>query len=299
MADFTDNEIQSYEDIKKIRDDLRKEHRKLTFLKFLRNKSAMIGGFITIFMVLFAIFGPFFSMDPIEMAMKEKLQGPNLKHFFGTDNFGRDLFARVTNGARISIGVGFLVSCVVLLFGMTLGLFASYYKKMDDVLMRICDGLKAIPNLLLAIALMALLGPSIRNVIIALVVVNTPDIARITRSAAIVIKEQTYIESMKALGAGNMRIIWKHIAPNVLSPVIVQTSFIFAKAIIVEASLSFLGAGVPAPAPSWGNILSDGKALIYNAPWMIIFPGIFMALTVLGLNLFGDGLRDVLDPMSN
>lgn len=287
------------EEIKNIRAKLRKEHKKLTIHKFFSNRSAVIGGTITLVMVLLALIGPLFAVDPLEMNMADKMQSPNLVHWFGTDKFGRDLFSRVANGARISIGVGGMVSICTLVFGMCIGLMASYYKKLDNVLMRICDGLKAIPNLLLAISLMAVLGASVKNVIIALVVVHTPDIARIARSAALVVKEQTYIESMKALGAKPGRIIWKHIAPNVLSPVIVQISFIFAKAIVIEASLSFLGAGIPAPAPSWGNILSDGKALIYNAPWMVIFPGLCMALTVLGLNLFGDGLRDVLDPMTN
>lgn len=292
-------EMTEREEIKKIQAELKKEHRKLRIHKFLKNKSAMIGGTFTLLMVVTAVLAPFFAADPVAMDMVSRLSGPSAAHWFGTDNFGRDLFSRVVNGARISIGVGAVVCVFTLLFGMTIGLLASYYKKLDNVLMRVCDGLKAIPNLLLAIALMAMLGASVRNVVIALVVVHTPDIARITRSAALVVKEQTYIESMRALGAKPARIILNHIAPNVLSPVIIQISFIFARAIIIEASLSFLGAGVPAPAPSWGNILSDGKDLIYNAPWMILFPGIFMALTVLGLNLFGDGLRDVLDPMTN
>ena len=292
-------EMTEREEIKKIQAELKKEHRKLRIHKFLKNKSAMIGGTLTLLMVLTAVLAPLFAVDPVAMDMVSRLSGPSAAHWFGTDNFGRDLFSRVVNGARISMGVGAVVCVFTLIFGMTIGLLASYYKKLDNVLMRICDGLKAIPNLLLAIALMAMLGASVRNVVIALVVVHTPDIARITRSAALVVKEQTYIESMRALGAKPVRIILSHIAPNVLSPVIIQISFIFARAIIIEASLSFLGAGVPAPAPSWGNILSDGKDLIYNAPWMILFPGIFMALTVLGLNLFGDGLRDVLDPMTN
>lgn len=165
--------------------------------------------------------------------------------------------------------------------------------------MRLCDGLKAIPSTLLAIALMAVLGSSMTNVIISLAIVHIPDVARIVRSEAILIKEQTYVEAMKSLGATSKRIIWSHIAPNVISPVIVQISFIFATAIISEAALSFLGVGIPVPTPSWGNILSDGKTYIYNCWWMIVFPGVTMALTVLGLNLFGDGIRDVLDPMTN
>ena len=202
-------------------------------------------------------------------------------------------------GARISLGVGAGASLIATLAGIVIGLYASYYKWLDNLLMRVCDGLKAIPSTLLAIALMAVLGSSMSNVIISLALVSIPDVARVVRSEAILIKEQTYVEAMKALGSSSKRIIWSHIAPNVISPVIVQISFIFASAIISEAALSFLGVGIPVPTPSWGNILSDGKTYIYNCWWMIVFPGATMAMTVLGLNLFGDGIRDVLDPMTN
>lgn len=288
-----------HDEMEDIRKKLKKEQKEIQKRKFFKNKLAVIGAAITIFMIITAIFGPMIAQDPLSMDELNRLQGPSMEHWFGTDNFGRDIFSRVVNGARTSMLVGSSVTVLVVIFGMIVGLFASYYKFLDGLLMRICDGLKAIPSMLLAIALMALLGPSTKNIIICLVIVGTPAMARIARSAALVIKEQTYIEAMYCLGAKSSVIIWKHIAVNILSPVLVQASFAFANAIITEAALSFLGAGVPAPYPSWGNILYDGKTYIYNSWCMIIFPGIFTALSVLGLNLLGDGIRDVLDPSNN
>ncbi len=292
--------ISKEDELKTIRKELVREQRQLRFRKFYKNRLAVMGTIITILMSALALLAPVICPDgPYELDVVSRLKAPGLTHIFGTDTFGRDLFARCIYGARVSMGVGFAVAGMSLLIGMVIGLYASYYKSLDNILMRICDGLKAMPAILLAIALMAVLGASTKNVIISLAIVYTPDIARITRSAALSVKQQTYIEAMKALGAGSHRIIWTHIAPNVLSPVIVQASFIFASAIVTEAALSFLGCGVPVPAPSWGNILQEGKTVIYNSWWMIAFPGIMTALSVLGLNLLGDGIRDVMDPMSN
>lgn len=294
------NSAVNLEGMEQIRKALLKEQRQLKMKKFLKNKLAVTGTVITLIMVIFAVFAPLVAtQDPYSMVVDQRLSAPSAAHLLGTDTFGRDLFSRVIYGTRISMGVGAGVGALVLIFGMIIGLYASYYKILDNILMRICDGLKAIPAILMAIALMAVLGPSIQNVIVSLSIVYTPDIARIARSAALTVKEQTYIEAMHSLGAKPTRIIWKHIAPNVISPVIVQVSFIFATAIVTEAALSFLGAGVPVPTPSWGNILYEGATVIYKAWWMIVFPGVFMALAVLGLNLLGDGLRDVLDPLSN
>ncbi|WP_323657415.1 ABC transporter permease [Lysinibacillus xylanilyticus] len=199
-------------------------------------------------------------------------------------------------GARVSLVIGFSVALLTSIFGTIVGLYAAYFKKLDSLLMRTADGLMAFPAILLAIAIMASLGANLVNVIIALTIVFTPLVARTIRSSALIVKEQTYIEALRAQGANSTRIIWSNIFPNVISPLIVQATFIFADAIIVEAALSFLGAGIPAPEPSWGNLLYDGKTVIFNAWWMTVFPGIAIMLTVLGLNLFGDGLRDLLDP---
>lgn len=181
---------------------------------------------------------------------------------------------------------------------MVIGLYSAYNRYLDHVLMRICDGLMAFPAILLAIAIMAALGPKTVNVIAALSFVMIPTVARVIRSAALVVKEQTYIEALKSQGASGIRIIWVHIAPNTISQLIIQLTYVFAISIIIEASLSFLGVGIPAPDPSWGNIIYEGKAVIYNAWWMTVFPGMFIILAVLALNLFGDGLRDLLDPHS-
>lgn len=250
--------------------------------------------------VLLAVFAPVIAMhDPLAMNTADRLQGISAQHWFGTDNMGRDVFSRVLYGARISLTVGFTVGITSGLLGLIIGLYASTNQVADNILMRICDGLKAIPSTLLAITMMAVLGADIKNVIISLIVVNIPNMARLARSQALVVREQTYIEAMRCLGSSRKRILWAHVVPNILSPMIVQMTFVFASAIITEAALSFLGAGVPAPAPSWGNILKEGKDVIYTAWWMILFPGIFTALTVLGLNLLGDGVRDLMDPRNS
>ncbi|TWI58197.1 ABC transporter permease [Halalkalibacter nanhaiisediminis] len=285
--------------LSEIRSSIKKQRRQLFIKRFLANRLAVTGGIIVLITSFFAIFAPFLaSYSPYEMEVTSRLVPPSTDHILGTDNFGRDLFARVVYGAQASMGVGISVALITSLLGMVIGLYAAYYKVLDHILMRVCDGLMAFPAILLAIAIMAALGPRLENVIIALSIVYTPYVARVVRSSALVVREQTYVEAMKAQGASTSRIIWFHIAPNTLSPLIIQSTFIFADAIIIEAGLSFLGAGVPAPDPSWGNILFDGKLVIFNAWWMTLFPGLAIILTVLGLNLFGDGLRDLLDPHS-
>lgn len=280
-----------------LRRKLAREQRELKIRKFLRNRQSVAGLVIFVCVLVVALFAPVIAdQSPYAVNVTDRLQPPSRSHLFGTDSLGRDVFSRVVYGARISMTVGFSVGLISGFLGMVLGLYSSLNQTLDSILMRICDGLKAIPSILLAIALMTALGADIKNVIISLAIVSTPNMARLARSSALVIKEQTYIEAMRGLGAKTQRILWRHIAPNILSPLIVQMTFVFASAIITEAALSFLGAGVPAPEPSWGSILSEGRTVIYNAQWMIVFPGIVTALTVLGLNLFGDGLRDLLDP---
>lgn len=280
-----------------IKREMKREHRRITLRRWARNRLAITGFIILLAVFYMAVAAPaFYAAGPYATAPRERLQPPSAEHLLGTDNFGRDLLSRIAYGARISLGIGASVSAAALVLGMIVGLYASYYRRIDNVLMRICDGLTAIPAMLLTIAFMAVLGSGTTNVILSLAIVYTPSIARIARASALSVKEQTYIEAIRAIGAKPARIIWLHIAPNVLSPVIVQASFIFASAIITEAALSFLGVGVPVPVPSWGNILYEGKAVIHKAWWMVSFPGIVTAMSVLGLNLIGDGLRDALDP---
>lgn len=289
-----EKEVENLSDVKQ---RMKKEQRQLFIKRFFDNK-LMVTGFVTIlFLLLVTFIGPIIvTDDPYEIAVQDRLSSPSSEHLLGTDEFGRDLLSRIVHGAKVTMGVGLAVAALSSLFGMIIGLYASYYRVLDHILMRIADGLMAIPSILLAIALMAALGPDTKNIIIALSIVFTPHIARVIRSAALVVREQTYIEAMQAQGASATRIIWLHIMPNTISPLVVQATYIFAEAIIVEAALSFLGAGVPAPDPSWGNILYDGKLVIYNAWWMTVFPGIMIILSVLGLNLLGDGLRDLIDP---
>jgi peptide/nickel transport system permease protein len=284
-------------DIGPLKDELKKEQRKVVLRRFLRNRTSAAGALILVFMIVCAALAPLVCPEgPYVMVMSERLSPPSIKHLFGTDAFGRDLFARILYGARISMLIGGTVSLASLASGLVIGLYAAYYRGLDNVLMRLCDSVNAIPATLLAIALMAVLGASTANVVASLSVIYTPALARVARASALSVKESLYIESMRALGAKPRRIIWRHILPNIVGPVIVQASFIFANAIITEAALSFLGVGVPVPQPSWGNILYEGKSVIYKASWMVVYPGAFTVLAVLGLNLFGDGLRDILNP---
>lgn len=273
------------------------EQRRLRKEKFLSNPALMIGLVGMAIIVLAALILPAVSsVDPNEMKVLDRLKPPGAEHIFGTDEFGRDLFIRVMHGARVSICVGGAVTIFSSILGTIIGIYASYFKILDNILMRICDGLIAIPGVLLAVALMAALGASIWNVILALTVVYTPSIARVVRAGALVAREQVYVEAAKIQGASDFRILWKIILPSVVSSLTVQASFIFAQAIISEASLSFLGVGIPAPAASWGNILQASKQVLSKAPWTAIFPGAFVIISVLSLNLLGDGLRDFLDP---
>ncbi len=274
-----------------------KEQRQLRRERLLASPGLIIGlvGFLVI--LLTAVLIPIFSSaDPNAMVVSERLKPPSGEHFFGTDELGRDLFTRIMYGARVSLWVGGSVAAFSCILGIFFGLYASYFRILDQLLMRICDGLIAIPGILLAIALIAALGTSSWNVILALTIVYTPSVARTVRASAMVIREQTYVESAKVQGFSDFRILWKLILPGVISPLTVQASFIFAQAIISEASLSFLGAGVPAPAASWGNMLQASKQVISKAPWTMIFPGVAVVLCVLSLNLLGDGLRDFMDP---
>jgi len=234
--------------------------------------------------------------DPLALDVKSRLERPSGRHWLGTDDLGRDVLSRVLYGARVSVIVGGVVVVLAVTAGLVIGLAAGYYRALDNVLMRVMDGLMAFPAIVLAIALMASLGPSLRNVIVALGVVYAPRIARIVRGSVLVVRELPYVEAARGLGAPDPTILRRHVLPNCLSPVIVQATFIFALAVLGEAALSFLGVGAPPATPSWGNILADGRLYIQQAPWLTLAPGAAIMATIVGLNLFGDGLRDALDP---
>lgn len=262
-----------------------------------RNPSLLIWPAVLVTIVLLSFFASALSpYDPYSIDPLSRLKPPSAAHWFGTDNFGRDLFVRVALAVRVSLSVGAAVAVIAGIAGMIIGLLCAWYRPVDRVLMRVCDGLFAFPSLLLAIAIVGVLGPNIANVVLALSLVYVPSIARVIRGAAMVIKEKNFIEALRSQGASASRIIWLHLLPNVISPFIVQVSWVFSVAILTEAALSFLGSGVPAPMPSLGNLLLEGKAVIFTAWWMTFFPGIAIVLLILGLNIIGDDLRDSADP---
>ena len=262
-----------------------------------RNPTMVAGIAIVAVVAFIAILAPLlFTTDPTAVAPRDRFTPPSAGHWFGTDNIGRDLWSRVLYGSRVSMTVGVSVAVVSVLLSILFGLLAGYYRKLDAVIMRLMDGLMAIPSVLLAMALMALLGGSVQNVIIALCVVETPRAVRVVRSSVLSIREEMFVDAAHALGVPPPRILVTHILPNTFAPLIVQASFIAASAVLVEAYLSFVGAGPPPEVPSWGNIMAEGRHYISRFVWMIVFPGVFLTLTVLGINLAGDGLRDSLDP---
>ncbi len=262
-----------------------------------RSTSTLVGGLIVLAVVAVALLAPVLSpYDPMEIEVPRRLVGPGSTHPFGTDNMGRDIMSRVIYGARISLTVGILVVAGTALAGIVVGLSAGYVDRLDRILMRIMDGLMAFPSILLAVALMAALGARLSNVIIALAIVYTPNVARVVRSVTLVVRELDYVQAAQALGATDARILGRHVLPNCLAPVIVQCTFIFAQSVLAEAALSFLGVGLPPYIPSWGTIITTGRMFMQTAPWITIFPGVAILVTVLGLNLLGDGLRDLADP---
>jgi peptide/nickel transport system permease protein len=264
----------------------------------LRHRSAVVGLVIAILVVIVAIVAPLLSThDPLFLDPVARLTPPGGDgHILGTDNFGRDTYSRTIFGARISLIVGFGVAACTIVFGTLIGLVAGYFRRVDAWLMRVMDGLMAFPGVILAVAIMAARGPSVWNVIIALSVVDTPRLARVVRSVVLAVRELQYIEAAHTIGLGTPRILVRHILPNCLAVLIVQGTFIFAQAVLGEAGLSFLGVGTPPEIPSWGNMLGEARQYIRDAPWIMIAPGAALMLAVLGLNLLGDGIRDLLDP---
>ncbi len=262
-----------------------------------RSRMMTIGFSLVLIMTILALLAPVISpFDPLEINPMRRLQPPSSTHWMGTDEVGRDVFSRVLWGARISLLTGALVVLFSNLFGIAIGLVAGYFDRFDKIIMRIMDGLMAFPILLLAIAMMAALGAQLSNVIIALSIVFAPRVARVVRGVVLTVRESAYVEAAICVGAPSWKIIFIHILPNCLDPIIVQSSFMFAQAVLAEAALSFLGAGIPPWLPSWGTIMTGGRLYISVAPWLTIYPGIAIIICVLGLNLFGDGLRDLADP---
>ena len=234
--------------------------------------------------------------DPNQMSVLRRLKPPSGAAWFGTDAYGRDLFARVLHGGQVSLLVGLSVAAATGILGSAVGALAGFLRVLDGPLMRVMDALMAFPSVLLAIAITAALGPSLANVVVALAITYTPRTARVARAAVLVAMEQDYVQAARAYGCDGLRLLWSHVLPNCLAPLIVQVTFVFGYAVLAAAVLSFLGMGTPPPTPSWGGIVAEGRTLLRVAPWICLFPGIAIALFVLGLNLLGDGLRDVLDP---
>ena len=262
-----------------------------------RNPTMMAGIVIVLIMMILALLAPLLNtIDPKEIDPRNRFLTPSMDTWFGSDNVGRDVYSRTIYGTRVSLIVGFAVAVISTFSAAMVGVVSGYYRKFDAVIMRVMDGLMSIPSVLLAMALMALLGGSVQNVIIALCVVESPRAIRIVRSSVLSLREQMFVDAARALGSSPFRVLYIHILPNTLAPLIVQATYIGAAAILVEAYLSFLGAGPPPDVPSWGNIMAEGRNYIRRAVWVIFFPGMFLTLTVLGINLAGDGLRDNLDP---
>ena len=262
-----------------------------------RHGMLMAGAALLVAVALVSIFAPFIAThDPQAMNPIERLRAPTLAHFFGTDSYGRDVFSRAVYGGRVSLTVGLGVATLSTVFGVAIGVCSGFYRRADAVIMRITDGIMSIPAILLAIALVTINQPGTLTLIVAITVPEVPRVVRLVRSVVLTIREQTYVEAAIAVGTPPLRLLVRHVLPNALAPIIVQATFICAVAIIIEASLSFLGIGTPPEVPSWGNLIAGGRNFIRNAPWIIIYPGAMLGLTVLSINLLGDGLRDMLDP---
>ena len=261
-----------------------------------RRKITLVGAALLAVTLVVGLGAPLIAGNPTHMDVAARLTAPCRAYWFGTDDVGRDVFSRVVYGARLSMIIGAAVVVFAFVVGVLCGLLAGYYQRLDKPALRVMDGLMAFPAIILAIALMASLGPSVLNVILAIGVVYAPRVARLVRGSVLVIRETSYVEAARALGASDVTLLGRHILPNCLSPVIVQGSFVFAAAVLTEAALSFLGVGVPPFIPSWGNILAEGRLYLQQAPWLVLYPGAAIMVTIFGLNLVGDGLRDVLDP---
>lgn len=269
------------------------------FKKLIKNKGAVIGSIILLFFITTSLFAPLFTSYPVnEMNFADKLMGPSAQHWLGTDEFGRDMWTRILYGGRVSLLMGLVAVVISGTIGVLLGVIAGYYRRLDIYIMQFIDILMVFPSLLMAIAIVAVLGVSLVNAMIAVAISAVPSFVRVVRGAVLSIREMEYVEAARALGVKNGKIIVKHILPNTLSPIIVLATLEFGGAILAAAALSFLGLGAQPPNPEWGALVYVGKSFLSQAWWMTLFPGISIMLVVLGFNLLGDGLRDALDPKS-
>jgi peptide/nickel transport system permease protein len=257
----------------------------------------IVGGLILAALALIAVFAPWLgTIDPQRLSPLRRLRPPSEQQWFGGDMVGRDLYSRTLYGARVSLMVGLAVAGLSIGIGLLIGLLAGFVRWVDTVAMRIMDGMMAIPSILLAVALIALTGASLTNVIVAITISEVPRVARLVRGVVISLKERPFVEAAIVTGTRFPALLWRHILPNAMAPLLVQGSYIFASAVLIEAALSFIGAGTPPAVPSWGNMISEGRTVFQIAPHIVIFPGVALAVTVLAVNMVGDGLRDALDP---
>lgn len=264
---------------------------------FRRHPTAIIGGVVLLLMILIAVFAPWLgTVDPQAVSPLRRLKPPSAEFWFGSDMLGRDVYSRVIYGARVSLAVGLAVALLSILVGLLIGLVTGFIRWLDAIVMRIMDGLMSIPPVLLAIALMALTRASIENVIIAITLAEVPRVVRLVRSLVLTLREEPYVEAAVAAGTSLPRILVRHILPNTVAPLLVQGTYVCASAMITEAILSFIGAGTPPNIPSWGNIMAEARSLFQIAGYLLLFPGICLSLTVLAVNMLGDGMRDALDP---
>lgn len=261
-----------------------------------RNPTMVLGAAILAFMTMAAILAPLFAGDALTMQPANRLKPPSAEHWFGTDNLGRDVFARTVYGAQVSLLVGLSVAAISVILGLTIGLAAGNSRRLDGPIMRVMDGVMAIPAILLAIALVSLSRASVGIVIVAIVIPEVPRVVRLVRSVVLTVREQPFVEAAIAGGSRRAKILIRHILPSTVAPLIVQATYICASAILVESALSFLGAGTPPEIPTWGNMIASSRLFLSRAPWTIFFPGACLAIVVLAVNLLGDGLRDRLDP---
>lgn len=269
----------------------------LILRQLFRRRLVLVGALILAIVAALAIFAPWITpYDPMALKILDRLQSPRAAHWFGTDELGRDVFSRVIFGARYSLMIGAMVVLISMTGGVLLGLAAGFFRRLDGPIMRLVDAMMSFPDILLAIALVAVLGASMTNVILALSIVYTPRVARVVRASTLVVRELLFIEAARALGISTWRILFIHILNNIASPILVQATFIFAYAVLAEAGLSFLGVGVPPALPTWGTMIAGSQQFAHQAIWLVVFPGVAIILSALSLQMVGDGLRDLLDP---